>query len=69
MPAWLAPPASITTPPPPWATLSDAVLAELLGRSLRHQRHPLPGVAVVTRAEPPVSPLLELVLALSRVQG
>lgn len=70
MPARLAPPASITTTPPaPFSTLTDALLAELLVTTLRHERAPLPGVASVIRAGPPVSPLLELVLALARVQG
>jgi hypothetical protein len=62
----LAPPAS--PPPPPWATLTDAVLAEILRLLARHDRHPLPGT-VLRNVDHELGPALVALLARARAQG
>jgi len=66
MSAWLAPPA--TRPPTPWATWTDALLADQLRLLVRHDRFPMPGAAPVN-VDHEVTPTLVALLARSRAQG
>jgi len=61
-----APPAS--SPPAREATLTDALLLELLRLLARHDRYPLPGT-VLRNVDHDVTPTLVALLARSRAQG
>jgi hypothetical protein len=66
MAAWPAPPA--TTPPAGWATWTDALTAAVLGVTVRHDRHPLPGTGL-RNYDTDVSPAVMAALARTRAQG
>ena len=66
MAAWPAPPAS--SPPARWATLTDALLVEVLHLLARHDRHPLPGT-VLRNVDHELTPTLVALVARARAQG
>jgi hypothetical protein len=64
MVARFAPPAA----PPAWATLTDALLVEVLRLLARHDRFPMPGAAPIN-VDHEVTPTLVALLARTRAQG
>jgi hypothetical protein len=67
MSSGLAPPASF--PPVRWATLTDALLAEMLRLLAGHDRHPLPGTILRHVDHELGNPALVAVLNRARAQG